>query len=963
MNEPRLAFNGGEVTPYLRHRTDFEKNPTSAEEMSNFLPMPYGGVIKRPGLVSVAELVSAGQNSRLLPFIASTGDKYLLRFTPDLLTIHRTDGTVADSVDFMAGYTWPDAFEGSIRDLQLVQVNDVAFLTHPGTFPLRLSRITDSEFRLAFIPFKRAPMLDENTDKNKTYTVASNPVADTWADGEAYDADQVVFTNCEWKCTAGHTAATGNKPGTGTDWRDYWVRMFYNDGDPITLLADERSEVAWSEKYLSYAAGFIGYQPQVGTWVEGVDDAFICVDAHTQDETYVGAGFTSYIWLNYDTVPSGRTWVKIYEWSGGEGTSSGWTAGQLCYNDAVVYRCKLNHWDSSGMGAYDPALTEPGAGSGWNTYWEVLPSYGALPSPVPEIAVSATYQAGERVARKGRVYLCLLDHIPASANRPGSGASWETYWSEVSRLVEEFESSAFAPGQYFRISPERDEQDFQIEIAAIEANDGTRSEYIAVDGGWNFYTYGTWWGTYQLERSANAGKSWAVIRSWQSSGDRNVADAGFEETPVLLRLKFTKEDGGAAESGDAATSGKQRGLLIPESPYVTGYCLMDTYVSADEMTGFAKTDMLSGNTYRWAEGAFNSRDGFPRAICLHESRLAFAATQAKPVSLWLSASDDLNNFQTGVDADDSIYATLALTSASPIRWMASQRRLFVGTALGEWVVGSESSDAPVTPTNFVARQYSGYGTALTQPLIATDAVFFVERKGTRLRELAYSSERESYDAADLSRLAEHLTQAGMAGMAWQQTREPGLWVCRRDGVLLHFAYSRTERIMAWSQHHTEGGSFWDVCVLPSDSGDDEVFFAVGRGDVDTLERFPQHWQAAYEAGSGYTCSDTDDELAIVARLRSLPIEATDQGGTTQSRRKRLHKISLSLYQSAGGHVWNKSETRKQPITAASATLTSGWVDIVADAGHLDEVALNIIHSAPYPFILRAAVPKWAMQES
>ena len=111
------------------------------------------------------------------------------------------------------------------------------------------------------------------------------------------------------------------------------------------------------------------------------------------------------------------------------------------------------------------------------------------------------------------------------------------------------------------------------------------------------------------------------------------------------------------------------------------------------------------------------------------------------------------------------------------------------------------------------------------------------------------------------------------------------------------------------------------------------------------------------------CTDTDDELAIVARLRSLPIEATDQAGTTQSRRKRLHKISLSLYQSAGGHVWNKSETRKQPITAASATLTSGWVDIVADAGHLDEVALNIIHSAPYPFILRAAVPKWAMQES
>ena len=945
MHTAFLSFNSGEVSPYLRHRTDLDKAASSCETLRNFLALPYGGVVKRPGLVSLAgievdtEPVTVGENQTMFPFIASTGDRYLLHFMPDVLTIYRTDGTIADTVAFMDGYTWPDGpWEDAIRALHMVQINDVAFFTHPGSFPLRLKRTNDTEWHLVFIPFKRAPMLDENTDKNKTYTVASNPVADDWGDGTDYYVDDVVFTNCEWKCIKDHTASSGKKPGTGADWRDYWQRMFYEDGDPITLLADDREQVAWSRQW-SYSVGDWVYPRETG--------GFGNFNFADSEHLYQSLTDHEEVWASEldATLAASADWEHFTEW----GISYNSVGDKKFHRgSSAVYEC---------IQAHMAATQEPTVAAGWASYWTLIGPY-----TTPAQWRPTKYQTGTVVSRGGRTFECILDHYPVGENRPGIGSEWETYWAEISRMVEEWTAGNFSPGQYFRISPERDDQDFQLELQAIGAVDSTKySEYMAVHGAWNFNTFGTWWGTFKLQRSTNNGKSWHGIRSWQASGDRNIADSGIEDTPVLLRLKFIKEDGGTTESGLDNDDSPPRGLLIPESQYVTGYCLMDTYNSADEMTGTAKTAMLSGNTYRWAEGAFNSRDGFPRALTLHESRLCFASTAARPVSLWLSATDDLNNFETGTDADQAIYATLALSNSSPIRWLASQRRLFIGTAFGEWVAGSESSDAPLTPTNFLARQYSGYGSHPMQPMIALDATFFVERKGSRLRELAYFQDRQAYDATDLTRLGEHLLRVGVAAMAWQQTREPGLWVVTRDGGLLHFAYNRTERVMAWSRHDTSGGLFRDVVVLPSDEGDDEVFFLIDREAGTMIERFPQHWLAAIENEDSPVVTDTDAELPITAELASLPVDMSAQDGTTLARRKRLHKASLSLYHAAGGHVWNANEAAKQPI-GDGTTITTGWVDVVPDSGHLDEVQFRLHHAAAQPFILRCATLRFQLHE-
>lgn len=973
LHQVQLAFNSGELSPYLRYRNDVSKHGGGAELMRNFLPLPFGAFSKRPGLEWLEQTEVAGMNSKAFPFTASDGTQYVLHFTPELLTIYRKDGTVADTCAWLDGgedydpHAWPEDYspEYSIRALQMVQLNDVAFFTHPSFFPMRLQSLADTDWELKFIPFDRAPMLDENTKRNKTYTVASDPVADTWASGEDYNPDDKVFTNCEWKCLAAHTAAGANKPGEGADWREFWVRMFYEDGDAITLLADDRSAVAWEYKYLSYLEGEVKrhWSSNSGDWVEGESYAAYC-----------GLGFTASAGYDYfsQTSPSvplvgADQWIEVYAWEICALSNAWWFGlGELAYRDGQIWKCILAH---APFGS-DPEAS-PGTGVDHLLFWE---AFAAMPATPGLFAISDTYSIGDKVARAGRQYTCILDHTPAAANRPGSGASWETYWVETSRMVEEFEQSAVAPGQYFRISPERDEQDFQIELQGIEDNDGLKSDYIVVQGAWNLFTYGTWWGIYDVQRSHNDGRSWATIASFQSNGDRNVAFQGIEDVPAYLRIKFTKiaapsTDPETGETTDAATEGKQRAVLIPESAYVTGYCLMKNYVSADEMTGVAKTAMLSGNTYRWAEGAFSSKSGFPRTLCLHGAALWFASTVANPVSYWKSQIDDFTNFETGTEDDDGVFGTLATGSQEPIRWLAATRRLFMGTSLGEWVAGSETNDLPITPGNLQVREYTRAGSCPHQPVAVGDGLFFLGRMGTRLYELAANPANEGFANTDLSRLADHLTAAGISSMAYQGTREPVLWAVTTEGLLLSFNYSRPDQISAWARHDTEGGLFRDVVVFPSNTGDDEVFFIVDRGVDSHLECFPQGWQGTQEAGIAGPYVDGPDEEPITSELRMLPVDLMLKDGTTHGRVKRCHEILLNVFESFGGGISYDGETisfdyaNSSDLMDSAPELRTEWLALTLSPAHLVDLQLAIVHSDPYPFTVRAVILRWQLHEA
>ena len=90
-----LRFNAGELTPYLAHSIDFEKHPAGATTLENFLPLPFGGIRKRPGTVHLASQT----DDALLETVRFTdGVSYVLAFSASSLRIYEQDGTLDDTV-------------------------------------------------------------------------------------------------------------------------------------------------------------------------------------------------------------------------------------------------------------------------------------------------------------------------------------------------------------------------------------------------------------------------------------------------------------------------------------------------------------------------------------------------------------------------------------------------------------------------------------------------------------------------------------------------------------------------------------------------------------------------------------------------------------------------------------------------------------------------------------------------
>lgn len=902
-----------------------------------------------------------------------------------------------------------------IREIQIEAVNDVLFITHPDTHPLRISRVSDTNWAKEFIPFTQPPVLDQNTDPTKL-SVLSNPQAPSWIASTPYAIGYTVFqSGAEWQCTVAHSSALTTQPGIGTNWKGAWRRKLYSINDPVTITHIDGRIIPIAKTIPLYAL-------VLGTF----GASYLCITSHTPDSWWERPGV------------SGSEYGYSNKWA--EVVGSSFTLqppGAYCTNGSATPGTSHVHLNISGASQMNSPQT-PTSTAEWQYIrsfpWDTkryddyalnLPDHDPI-NPTGSIHLQII--AGNYYSFRGVAYLAKSTFTVAfiqpdvtphtnTGTSPTTGlpVTWNSgldtdfgniaLWEPIEFFLPGHGASTDSPGSAWKLSPRRDDKDFQISHGALTTNNNIGSQPIAMQGAWNINTFGTWSGVFTVQRSSDNGITWETIRSYEAKADRNIADSGTEDIPCLLRLFFTQITGTAA-------SGDQRAVLSPENQSISGYVQADTYVNPVTMTGYALTPVMSGLTPDWSEGAFSTVRGFPRTLTLHESRLCFASTSSNPVSLWLSQSDDLINFEQGVEDTHSVFVTLAAPYQYPIRWIESQRRLFIGTAVALWVAGSETTDAALTPANFNARQYAATGSSSTRPLLAAESLFFTDRKGSRLHQITFSADAESYEPADLSRLAEHLTQPGLAQITWQQTREPSLWAITREGNLLQFCYSRADRLMAWSRHNTDGGTFRNVAILPSDNGDDDVFFIVDRAGGSALERFPQHYQEIQETGqipgelldplfpyhyldgiaysgaattsltipatllhesltlitvaangtlttstvtptaSPLTIASTTRALLgkpITSRLSSLPVDFPGN----QSLRKRLHKIALSLFRSKGGSMFNAASASAQPIPYPSADLFTGWAEMLPDLGNLDEIQVHILHTDPQPFTVRA----------
>lgn len=189
------VLNGGEITPLMRGRVDQPRYATGCRELRNFVPMPQGGVTRRPGTRFLG--LAAGNSGRLIPFVFSATQGRMLEFGDKCLRVWLPDGRmVADAEGQPLVFDSPYA-AADLRALRFAQSADVIYFAHEAYAPRKLSRHADDDWRWStptFTPAVAAPtgitlrVVENNyegDDATRQYTYAVTAVGE---DGQESNA-------------------------------------------------------------------------------------------------------------------------------------------------------------------------------------------------------------------------------------------------------------------------------------------------------------------------------------------------------------------------------------------------------------------------------------------------------------------------------------------------------------------------------------------------------------------------------------------------------------------------------------------------------------------------------------------------------------------------------------------------------------------------------------------------------
>lgn len=103
--KPIINFSSGEASSKLRGRADTVPYNTAAETLENVLATKYGSVFRTPGTRYVAQSKDSSTAKRLIPFIFSTGDSYMLEFGNLYIRFYQTGGSIVEASKTITGIT------------------------------------------------------------------------------------------------------------------------------------------------------------------------------------------------------------------------------------------------------------------------------------------------------------------------------------------------------------------------------------------------------------------------------------------------------------------------------------------------------------------------------------------------------------------------------------------------------------------------------------------------------------------------------------------------------------------------------------------------------------------------------------------------------------------------------------------------------------------------------------------
>ena len=162
------SFTSGELSPDLWGRTDINKYFSGLKTCRNFIPQISGGVSNRPGSMFIANVNNVGSSWRVIPFVYSVYQNYVLEFGKYYCRFYANDVQVTNAgvpVQLSTPYLDTD-----LPLLKYAQSANTLYLVHPNYAPQMITRTSPNSFTIQAVPFANGPFLPVNTDLTSTIT-------------------------------------------------------------------------------------------------------------------------------------------------------------------------------------------------------------------------------------------------------------------------------------------------------------------------------------------------------------------------------------------------------------------------------------------------------------------------------------------------------------------------------------------------------------------------------------------------------------------------------------------------------------------------------------------------------------------------------------------------------------------------------------------------------------------------
>ena len=777
------SFAGGELSPEMFGRIDDQKFQTGAAKLRNFIALPQGPAVNRPGTKFVRAVKDSTKKTRLIPFTYSTTQTMVLEFGQGYIRFHTQGETllagtgaayngatpyvVGDMVSYggsnyycilastgnlptnvtywflisSPAYEIPSPYlEADLFGIHHVQSSDVLTLVHPNYAPRELRRLGATKWTLVKIPFVPS-------------VTTPSGVAVTASRGEAFNINAITRANPgSITLSSAHQFVVGDSvyiSGVGgmTQLADgfYVVNAEatpvlsvknYTTGVPVNTTAFTAYTSGGTIEYGSKIFDIVNSYVVTAIGANGVDESLASTSASVTNNLYVNGAFNTITWSSV----SGALRYNIYKIQSGLYGYIGQTAA-LSFTDNNI--------------APDMGITTP-------------------------IYDTTFYENG-------------IVSVPVTNGGTGYGTT---------------------------------------------ITGGSFSAVTVVSGGTGYS--GT--PTLTVSDPTGTGAVFTVTLSLGVITTIGITNAGSNYTAPI----FVLADGGAGPVTKAVLapvlSPVVRGAVVLAVTDATG---TGAAVSAEVISGvITKVNVTSPGlnytapvvTVTSAAGGSSAAFGtpvlsglnYPGAVSYFEQRRVFAGTTNSPQQLWMtrSGTESDMSYRLPVKDDDRISFKVAAREANTIRHIVPLQQLMLLTSAAEWRVSPVNSDA-ITPTTISVRPQSYIGANNVQPSIVNNSMVYCAARGGHVRELGYSWQSNGYITGDLSLRAAHLfDNYEISDMCYSKSPHPLIWFISSTGYLLGLTYVPEQQIGAWHWHDTDGT--FESCANVAEGAEDHVYVVVKR---------------------------------------------------------------------------------------------------------------------------------------